>query len=138
VREDGGDVVGGDEGVCEPERYQTAVLGTELELAFRFKDRDAGALATDKGAGHVEAVLGKELVEVVARDAAGNVREACADEVGVGIAQAAQAGVDLASAPPGSDDGGEFAFSGGADRHAGAVVEQDVEGFDVVDGLAAH
>ena len=62
----------------------------------------------------------------------------CADQVGVGVAQALQAGVDLAAAAACGDDGGEFLLGGAADAHAGSVVEQDVEGFDVVDGLAAH
>ncbi len=34
--------------------------------------------------------------------------------------------------------GVELGFGGGADGEAGAVVEEDVEGLDVVDGLAAH
>ncbi len=34
--------------------------------------------------------------------------------------------------------GGEFGFGGGANGEAGDVVEEEVEGVDVVDGFAAH
>ena len=44
---------------------------------------DAGALGADQRAGDVEAVLGQQLVEIVAGDAARNFRIARADQVGV-------------------------------------------------------
>ena len=40
--------------------------------------------------------------------------------------------------PPAGDVGGEFGFGGGAYGEAGAVVEEEIEGEDVVDGFAAH
>ena len=48
-----------------------------------FEDGDAGAFAADECAGNVESVFRKELVEVVAGDAAGDIGEALADEVAV-------------------------------------------------------
>ena len=65
---------------------------------------DAGALGADERAGDVEAVLGQQLVEVVARHAPRDLGEAAADRVGVAVAQVAQARVDLAAAPAGGDD----------------------------------
>ena len=62
----------------------------------------------------------------------------CADLVGVGVAESFEVGVDFAGAASGGDVGSEFGFGGGADGQAGAVVEEDVEGEDVVDGFSAH
>ena len=45
------------------------------------------AFGADQRARDVEAVLGQQLVEVVAGDAARDVREARADQVGVAVAQ---------------------------------------------------
>ncbi len=138
VREDERDVVGGDEDVFEAYADEGAVLGALDEVERGSEDDDAGAFAADEGSGYVEVAFGEELVEVEAGDAAGDVGEFCADEVGVGVAEALELGVDLAGAASGGDVGGEFGFGGGADGHAGAVVEEDVEGVDVVDGFAAH
>ena len=44
----------------------------------------------------------------------------------------------LADAASGGDVLLKFGLGGGADGHAGAVVEEEVERLDVVDGLAAH
>jgi len=45
-------------------------------------------------------VLGQQLVEVVAGDAAGDARVPLPDAVGVAVAQVAQAGVDPPRRPP--------------------------------------
>ena len=54
--------------------------------------------AADQRAGHVEAVLRQQLVEVVAGDAPRNIRKALADEIGVRVAQTLQTGINLAAA----------------------------------------
>ncbi len=136
--EDGGDVVGSDEGVVEAEGDEAAVLRALAQFAGGFEDGDAGALGAHQRARDVEAVLRQELVEVVAGDAARDVGESLADEAGASVAQAAQAGVDFAATAACGDDGGEFFFRCAADGHARAVVEEDVERLDVVDRLAAE
>ena len=86
----------------------------------------------------MEAVFGEQLVEVVAGDAAGNARKLLPDERGVAVAEAREAGVDLADAAAGADQRVKLLGRRGADGHARAVVEHDVEGFDVVDDFAAQ
>ena len=54
------------------------------EAAGCFENCYAGAFGADEGAGDVEIIFGKKVVEVVARDAARNVGEALAHERGVG------------------------------------------------------
>ena len=125
-----------DGGVSDQE--QDAVLWAVNEAGLRAQDRNAGALGADEGAGDVEAVFGEQVVEVVAADAARDVRVVLANEAGVGVAEVAELGVDLALAAAGLDDGFEFALGGSADGHAGAVVEEDVEFFDVFAGFAAE
>ena len=56
---------------------------------------DAGALCAHQGAGYVEAVLGQQLVQVVAGNAARNLGKALPDQVAVGIPDACQPGIDL-------------------------------------------
>ena len=100
--------------------------GSRTRLEGGGEDDGAGAFGADEGAGDVEAVLGEELVEVEAGDAAGDVGEAGADEVGVAVAESAEAGVDLGlMRPVPAACGGEFGLGGGADGEAGAVVEED-------------
>ena len=79
---------------------------------------DAGALGADERARDVEAVLGQQLVEVVAGDAPRDVREALADQVGVAVAQVAQPRVDLAPAPALADDLLQLSVAGRADGAA--------------------
>ncbi len=131
-------MVGGDEGVGEAERNQAAMLRARLQLAFRFQNGHAGAFAADQGAGHVEAVFRQQLIQVVAGDATRNVGEAGAHERRIGVAQAAQPRVDLAAPAAGGNDGGQLILRCGTDAHARAVVEQDVQRFDVVYRFAAH
>ena len=84
--------------VRKPEHREHAEGRAGGEIERGGDDVDAGALGADQGAGHVEAVLGEQFVEVVAGDAAGNARKFFADQIGVAIANAREAGVDLADA----------------------------------------
>jgi hypothetical protein len=138
VLEDLGDVVGGEEDVGEANADEGAARGAFDELEGGAEDDGAGAFAADEGSGEVEVVLGEELVEVEAGDATGDAGEFCADLVGVGVADVFEGGVDFAGAAAGGDVGSELGFGGGAYGEAGAVVEEEVEGVDVVDGFAAH
>ena len=73
--------------------------------AAGLEDGDAGALRADERPGDVEAVLGQQVVEVVARDAAREVLGiAAADLVGVAVAQGLEPRVDLAPAAAVADD----------------------------------
>ena len=138
VLEHCGHVIGGDEGIGKAEHHQAAMLRAMFERAAGLEHGDAGALGAHQGAGYVKAVFRQQLVQVVAGDAAGNFGKALADQVAVGIPDAGQAGIDLAPAAAAGDDGLQFGFRGSADGEPGAVVEKDVERFDIVDRLAAH
>ena len=59
-------------------------------------DVGAGAFRADQRARDVEVVLGQQLVEVVAGDAAGNARKLFANQIRIAIADAREARVDLA------------------------------------------
>ncbi len=122
----------------KPRTTRRRCCGLDLKLAGGFEDGDASAFGSDEGTGNVKAVFGQKFVEVVAGDAARDVGKARLHEGRVRVAQALQAGVDLAFASAAGDDRRKFLFGGSADRHSRAVVEEDVERLDVVDGLAAH
>ena len=107
-------------------------------MARGFEDADARALRADQRPGDVEAALGQQLVQVVARHPARDVGIRRADAVRVTVAQVAQAGVDLAAPAALGDDPLELLVARLADPHAQAVVGHDVELDHVVDGLSAH
>src|SRR5207244_10051209 len=112
---------------------ETAGLRVGHEPEGGTEDCGAGALAADQGAGHVEPVLREEVVEVVARHPPGDARVPGADELGVAVAEVAEAAVDLAPPPAARGYGGELVLRGGSHPQARSLVGQDVERFDVVD-----
>ena len=121
-------------GVTQP--HQRALLWTLDQFQRGGKDRHARALSTHQRAGHMETVFGEKLLEVISGDAPGNPGIALADECGVSVPDFAQALIDGAATPALADDGLQIALAGSAHFHARAVVEQDVELFNVVHGLA--
>ena len=100
--------IGGDEGVVEASTVRTRKGG--LAVRFSVAETTLAQVPSDahQGARNVKAVLGKQIVEVVAGDAARNAREFLPDQVGVAVAQAGQAGIDLPFAPAGADRGFEL------------------------------
>ena len=130
-------MVGRGVGVGEAEDGERAHGRRLDEVDGRLEQGHAGALGADEGLREVEPVLGQELVDVVAADPAGEVGGVGAHDVGGAVAQVAQVAVDPAlgaGAARGGVQGGVVHRA--ADVHAGPVGEQDVEGADVVDGLA--
>ncbi len=93
-----GHVIRGRERVAVAEADQRSVLRAVNQPQLRLEHDHAGAFGADQRARHVEAVLGQQLVEVVAGHPPRNARKARADQVGVSIAQVAQRRVDLAAA----------------------------------------
>ena len=122
-----GDVVAGLEDVGVAQHDQAARRRAVDEPQRRFQDRHAGSLGADQRPRDVEAVLGQELVEVVARDAPRNVGEALTDLVRIAVAQPAQARVDLAAPPALGDDPLELAGARLGDPHPLAVVREYLE-----------
>ena len=132
------DVIGGFEGVFVADADQRAVLRTVNEADLRFENYGAGAFGANQRARHVKITLGQKLVEVVAGNAARNLRELGANQRFVLIANGAQLGVDFGRAPAGVNDLREFGIGGGADGHLRAVGKNDAQLFNVVDGFPAE
>ncbi len=127
---DRGPVVGGfgDLVVGDHDERPPVQPGGELELGLEYGR--AGPLGARQGARDVEAALGQQLVEVVARDTPRHPlhgHEPLTDGVGVALTQVAQAGVDLPFAPAPGDDLLELVLLVHAHGEAGAVVGEDVE-----------
>ena len=138
VFDDFGNGIGGEECVRESKHDETATGRRVHQVESRAKDGDECAFAADQGARDVEVVFREKLIEVVSRDAAWNFGEAAADFVGVLIADAAHACVDLSGTATSSDDCGDFFLAGGADGHLCSVVEKNLQSPDVVGGQPAH
>jgi hypothetical protein len=133
-----GDVVAGGVDVGVAEHHQPPVLRAGDQPHGRLQGDRAGGLGADERPGDVEAVLGQQLGEVVARHPAGDVRVPGADQVGVAVADGAHAGVELAAATAGPHDRLQLAVAGRPDLQAHPVVGDHVERLDVVLGLAGH
>ncbi len=100
------------------------------------QDRDQGALAADQRPGHVEAVLGQQRVQVVPGHPSRDLRVTLPDLVGVGRRQLPQGPVDLRAPAAGGHDRGVLLVAGRAGPEPLAVIGEDLEPEDVVDGLA--
>ena len=106
VGQDRGHVVGRDERVRKAEAHETAERGACGESERRFEHRDAGAFAADERTRDVEAVLGQQLVEVVAGNPTRDPGKFRANQRREAIADALEPGVDLSLPPACPDDGG--------------------------------
>ena len=138
VPEHAHDVVGRGADVGVPEDDQGAGAGVGHQAQGGLEHRRARALASDQGPGHVESVLGQELVEVVARHPPRDAGVPGPDQLGVAVAEVTEVCVDVGPPPAAGDDGRELLLGCGAHGEAGAVVGQDVEALDVLVGLARH
>ena len=113
--------------------------GLSNQAQLGFEDDGAGAFRPDERPGDVETVLGQQLVEVVARDPARDLRKPVADLT-------ARIDRESIAAPRRSRRGGrpaammdvELCLRRRADGQLGAVVEQNPQLVDVVDGLAGE
>src|SRR5581483_11427983 len=109
-----------DVGITEDEQY--ALRRAAHQLRRRREHERARALRADQRAGDVEPVLGQQLVEVVARDAALDLREARADQLAVAVGEARERRVDLAAAPARRDDRRELGLGRRPGAEARAVA----------------
>ena len=124
--------------VAVTQHQQHALLRTAHEADFRLQREHARAFAAHQRARHVEAVFRQQLIEVIARHAALDLRKTRAYQFRVSVAQRLQSGVDFAAPAAAQDDLREFGIGGRADPHAHAVVRQDFQRLDVLDRLAGH
>ena len=74
------------------------------ESASSFEHSNARTLGADQGASHIEIVFWKQLIQVVARDAARDVGKALADLIGVGSGESLELVVDVGAASTVSRD----------------------------------
>src|SRR5207302_250056 len=87
------------------DNHERALEQSRGELELGLQNRDARSLGPHQGASDVETSLGQQLVEVEARNSAGQLVDrvvALADQLGIAIAKIAQLGVNLTFAPSGS------------------------------------
>src|SRR5215211_6639341 len=121
--EDLRDVVGGTEDVLIATHQERASRWTRDEPQGRLQYRRRGPLASDQRPCDVEAMLGQELVQVVAGDPPRDVRIAHADLVGVTVPQIPKPAVDVTAPATPRDDRLQFLVRGLPHPHPRAVVE---------------
>jgi hypothetical protein len=111
VLQDRRHVVAGRRHIGVGEQDRDPLLRAVDQPHLRPEDGAQRPLAADEGAGDVEALLGQEVVEVVARDPARDLGVALADQVGVAVTEVAEPRVDLAAAPALGHDALELFFA---------------------------
>ena len=114
------------------------MLRTVDQAEFGFEHGDARTFAADDCSRHMETVFRKELIEVIAGDAPGNIRISRANERGVLIANRSELGVDSPAATAPSDEGTQFCFRRRANVQFRAIVEQNAKLFDIINRLAGE
>lgn len=78
--------------ILKTEGDQPALLRARLPFAGCFKNCDAGSLCADERSCDVEAILRKQLVQVITRDTPKNLREPLPYEICIGLTQPSEAG----------------------------------------------
>src|SRR5207302_5018464 len=96
--QDRGHLFGGHEDVRVAQSNQRPVLGAVNQPEFGFEHGDARAFGAHERPGHVETVLRKKLVQVVARNAPGNLGITRTDERAVLISNGSELCIDLSAA----------------------------------------
>src|SRR5260370_14405668 len=86
----------------------------------------------------VEAVLGKQLTEVIAGHTAFETREAAADQIRILVSKDAQGSIDFALTAPGRDNPLELLLTRGADPEAPAVIRPPSQFPNLLDPLSPH
>jgi hypothetical protein len=132
------DAVAGREGVGVAEHHEDPMGRAGDQPESRLQDDHAGALRANQGAGHVKAVLGEQLVQVVARHPPGDPRVALPDETGVAVSEGRHPGVDLPPPPAPRHDVLQLAVAGASHPQAQAVVGEHLELLHVVGGPPRH
>src|SRR6185437_7590273 len=124
--------------VAEQEDYALGMVVDELDLGFQ--DSNAGALGTYQGACQVDAavLVGYELVEVVAGNAADNFGKILLDQRLVALAKRHQLGINLSLAVGPAHALLPLSLRKPAGLEASAVVEQNVHFFGIVYRRAVH
>ncbi len=130
--------IGGEECVIEAKHGEHAEGRAGGEVQRGGEDIGACALRPDQRARNIEVALRKQLVEVIAGDTAWDAGKLFSNESGVTVADAREARVDLTDAASSEDKCIKTLGRCGSNGHARAVVENDVERFNVVYDLAAE
>src|SRR5581483_3538358 len=119
-------------------RQQHALLRTFDQSARRFEDGNAGTFASHQDARNIESVFWEQVIQVVPRDTARNIRITASHQLSIFLANRLQTRVDLSPAPTRSNDLLQFGVAGFPYPHPFAVISHDFQRFDVLVGLARH
>ena len=132
-------MIGRHEGICVTKSDERPMLRALNQSNFGFQHNHAGAFRANQRSRHVKSILGQQLIQVIAGNTPGDFRVARSDQVGVLVSQGPQLGVNRAATPPLDNYGIELVLvSGGSHRNLGAVVEENAQFFDIVDGFSGE
>src|SRR5436305_13845935 len=119
-------MVTGSVNVWIAEHKQRACRGTFDQARCCLEYSDTRTFSTNQCSSYIKAIFWQQLIQIVARDTAGNFWETLANEVGVLIAQVFEQGINLAALSPLFDDALEFFVTGLAHSQAETIVCENV------------
>src|SRR5467141_1109815 len=132
-------MIGRHKSICVTKSDERPMLRAFNQSDFGFEHNYAGAFRAYQRSRHVKSILGKQLIQVIAGNTPGDFRVARSDQVGVLVSQGPQLGVNRAATPPLDNDVIQLVLvSGGSHRNLGAVVEENAQFFDIVDGFSGE
>src|SRR5580704_9442355 len=132
------DMVRGEKSVFVAKSNERAMRRTMNQPKLGLEYGRASTFGSDQSARNVKATLWKELIEVVPGDAPGNAGETRANQSCILIADCLQLGVNLAAAPTLVNDAVKLGGGGGFYCELAAVIQQNLQFLDVVNGLATE
>src|SRR5215469_12333530 len=125
-----------DIGVAE---HQERASGRTIHQANGcLENGDTGTFCTNQGPCNLESVFWQELIEVITRDTARNVRKALPDQMSIPIAQGLESSIDMAATATLLNDAFEFLVARPANAHTQAIIGQYLQFFDVIIRFAGH
>ncbi len=136
MREHPRHLIAGEKDVVEAHHDEPELPGQWHELDGGIEDDRECALRSNDGAREVEPVFRQQFVEVVTRNAPGNLRVAFANRWGITLRERAHFAVKLGGAASLRGRGRVLAFAPTIQRQAGTVVEHDIGAGHVIDRLA--
>ena len=131
-------IVGGEIGVVVTKPNEPALMGTFNKLQPGGEDRNARAFCPHQRPRQMESVFRQEFIEIVAGDPARNSGISFTHLRGVSVANFRQPPVNLGATAALAKNHLEIAGARAAHFHPGAVIKQDIEFLDVIDGLTSH
>src|SRR5579884_2542163 len=108
------------------QNQECACRWTTHKAGSGFQHGNTRVFCANQGASNMKAVLGEQLVKIVARNTARNLGKALSNQVSVFVTQGFHVGVYLASPSTFLNNACEFLIAGLANPHAQTIIGENI------------